>query len=552
MHPEPPMPHALPRAPARAVTGAAPPRLLPWLLLAAAGGSAALLLAANGAGAALGWLLAAVGAAALVQRLGVDSLWARLARELEARGAEGERLRRGLDETFRELGAGDLVRGRRRAAGLPPRLEEKVAATTAALSDIAREIQESSLGVAATAERVDQTASDLAAGAGQQAASAVEITAAMEELAETAAQIAAHAGRQAALAERAQADGVEGAAAVEGAAGGVAEVLERIQEIAARTDALGARSREIFRVLDLVTEIAHETHVLSLNTALEATAAGDQGRRFAVVADEVRRLAQRSRDSVGSVRSLLDEFAGSIRATVVATDEGSREAARVLERARSAAAAIGELSDAVSDSARTAGQISRVTQQQTTAAEEVLATLRELNQVVQRMTRDLHRLTDTAGRLRRVGLTLQLLAQSFHLDSPRSLRHLAEGWAARLDPGAGAAALERLLGELVREASFAELAYFVDTDGRTVALALGRAAEADREAIAARLRSTDMRQRPWFRAVAREWRTALVPPYESLPSTSSCFTVGTPVRRPDGAVAGVLGVDVSLTEWTRI
>ena len=67
------------------------------------------------------------------------------------------------------------------------------------------------------------------------------------------------------------------------------------------------RSKEIYRVLDLITEIAQETHILSLNAAIEAAAAGDHWRRLSVVAEEVRRLAQRSQESVDSVRNLLDE-----------------------------------------------------------------------------------------------------------------------------------------------------------------------------------------------------------------------------------------------------
>ena len=127
---------------------------------------------------------------------------------------------------------------------------------------------------------------------------------------------------------------------------GVEEVQKRISAIASRADALGTRSKEIYRVLDLITEIAQETHILSLNAAIEAVAAGAEGRRFSVVAEEVRHLAHRSQESVESVRNLLDEFAGSIRATIVATEEGSKEATRVLERSRAAAAAIGELARA--------------------------------------------------------------------------------------------------------------------------------------------------------------------------------------------------------------
>src|SRR4029450_5608801 len=109
---------------------------------------------------------------------------------------------------------------------------------------------------------------------------------------------------------------------------GVEEVKKRISGIANRAEILGTRSKEIYRVLDLITEIAQETHILSLNAAIEAAAAGEHGRRFSVVAEEVRRLAQRSQESVESVRNLLDEFAGSIRTTVVATEGGGPSARR--------------------------------------------------------------------------------------------------------------------------------------------------------------------------------------------------------------------------------
>src|SRR6185436_17884600 len=155
--------------------------------------------------------------------------------------------------------------------------------------------------------------------------------------------------------------GDAGAAAVDEAVAGVEEVQKRITAISQRADALGTRSKEIYRVLDLITEIAQETHILSLNAAIEAVAAGDHGRRFSVVAEEVRHLAQRSQESVESVRHLLDEFAGSIRATVVATEAGIQEATGVLLRAQSAAASIQELRAASSEAAQVAREISQAT-----------------------------------------------------------------------------------------------------------------------------------------------------------------------------------------------
>jgi hypothetical protein len=354
------------------------------------------------------------------------------------------------------------------------------------------------------------------------------------------------------LAERAEASGDDGSAAVDEAVFGVEEVQKRISGIAARADALGTRSKEIYRVLDLITEIADETHILSLNAAIEGAAAGVEGRRFAVVAEEVRRLAHRSQESVDSVRGLLDEFASSIRATIVATEEGSKEATRVLERAVSASAAISALRAAAGDTARVARQISLATQQQNAASDEVVLTLREVSQVVQRMTGGLKQLSGTADRLGRLGLTIQLLAQSFHLDSPRSLKHLAEGWAAQINEMSDVPAKEHLLEELLQQVPFVEMAYFVDSTGATAILCFqGRVPEPLR-ARAARAREADLRHRPWYRGVLRQGRTVLIPPYLSIPTGEACLTAATPLRAANGELLGVLGIDVNINGWMRI
>jgi methyl-accepting chemotaxis protein len=493
-------------------------------------------------------------------------------RDLERRLPEGRerwsRLETELIAAFEQLGAGDLVRSVEHTGALPDRLAQISEAASEALSQLAQQIQDSSIEVAAAADAVNEIASELASGSSQQAASVVEITAAMEELARTASQIAENASRQAELAARAEASGESGAAAVFEAVTGVEEVQKRISAIASRADALGTRSKEIYRVLDLITEIAQETHILSLNAAIEAAAAGADGRRFSVVAEEVRHLAQRSQESVESVRNLLDEFSSSIRATIVATEEGSKEASRVLERSRAAAAAIEELRGASGDTSRVARQISLATQQQNSASDEVVMTLREVSLVVQRMTGGLKNLSSTADRLNQLGLDIQLLAQSFHLDSPRSLKHLVEDWARKIEPLPTLPEQEHTLEELVRNAPFVELGYLMGLDGSTLALCFNRDLLDERQrSLAAKVRETDVRQRPWFKSVSRHWRTTLIPPYESIQNSEACFTVCTPIYGPGGAADGggvhgvhdgagnivaVLGIDINVTGWTRI
>jgi len=467
-----------------------------------------------------------------------------------------ERRREGIEATLVEaldrLRAGDLVNCSESSGALPGSLALSLSNATNSLDVLAQQIQTSSIEVASAANSVNEIASELASGSSEQAASVVEITAAMEELARTASQIAENAASQADLAHAAEESGNTGQGAVEEAVDGVEEVKKRISGISSRAEILGSRSKEIYRVLDLITEIAQETHILSLNAAIEAAAAGDHGRRFSVVAEEVRRLAQRSQESVESVRNLLDEFAGSIRTTVVATEEGSKEAGRVLERARAAASAIEDLRGASSDTARVAREISLATQQQNAASDEVVLTLKEVSQVVQRMADGLKHFTETADRLNRLGLIIQMLAQSFHLDSPHSLKHTAELWARDVRRRIGNwEAIERLLEDLVHRQGFVECLYFYDGRRGQTALVVNRQIVGDREVPGAVRTGEGFSERPWYKSAVREGHTILTPLFNSLFSGRPIFTAATPIY-VQGELEGVLGLDVNVDSWTKI
>ncbi|HEX5717637.1 MAG TPA: methyl-accepting chemotaxis protein [Thermoanaerobaculia bacterium] len=450
------------------------------------------------------------------------------------------------------LRAGDLVNCAEHVQRLPGKVAVTFGNATNALDVLAQQIQRSSIEVASSANSVNEIASELASGSSEQAASVVEITAAMEELARTASMIAENATAQAELAQRAEESGNSGKIAVEDAVQGVEEVRKRIAGIASRAEILGTRSKEIYRVLDLITEIAQETHILSLNAAIEAAAAGDHWRRFSVVAEEVRRLAQRSQESVDSVRNLLDEFASSIRATVVATEEGTKEATRVLERARAAADAIEALREASGDSARVAREISLATQQQNAASDEVVLTLKEVSHVVQRMADGLKSFSDTADRLNSLGLIIQMLAQSFHLESPHSLKHTAETWAREVHRRLGNwEAIDRLLQELILRQPYVECLYFYDGKGGQVALTVNRHIVGDREVPPGVKSGEGFSERPWYKAATQEEHAILTPLFESLLTEKPIFTAAAPVYEK-GQLAGVLGLDINVDSWTKI
>ena len=71
----------------------------------------------------------------------------------------------------------------------------------------------------------------------------------------------------------------------------------------------------------LITSIAEETNLLSLNASIEAARAGEQGSGFAVVAGQIKKLAEQSNDSAKYIDKIIEALLEESSCAVQIMDE---------------------------------------------------------------------------------------------------------------------------------------------------------------------------------------------------------------------------------------
>lgn len=182
------------------------------------------------------------------------------------------------------------------------------------LNDSAKETEQ-------VVEQLDRAMSDVAEGATSQAGETQKATDNIICMGEMIQDTTEEAKRLRELAKAMSEAGTEALSKINALSVVNQKTKEAVEVIGQQTNATNVSATKIREVIEMITSIADQTTLLSLNASIEAARAGEAGKGFAVVASEIQQLATQSNESANKIAEIIALLLKESDKTVIKMEE---------------------------------------------------------------------------------------------------------------------------------------------------------------------------------------------------------------------------------------
>jgi len=301
------------------------------------------------------------------------------------------------------IAAGDLS-----AADLKSNSRDEIGSLARSFNQMKQNLREIVQKVAEGARSIFHAASQLSESAQQTTQGATSAASAISEIAAAVEDGATNAGRVAQAAEKAAGLAEEGQAKVERLITQMGSIELSTNQVARAITELGENSREITKIVEMITSIADQTNLLALNAAIEAARAGEQGRGFAVVAEEVRKLAEQSGDAAKDIYQLVQR----IQERAAGATANMEESTQQVQAGNFIVREVGELFTGITETVR---ELSTQIQEVAATAQQIAGGVENVAGTAEEQTAAMEEVSASAESLQRLAAELEEVAARFKL-----------------------------------------------------------------------------------------------------------------------------------------
>jgi methyl-accepting chemotaxis protein len=315
---------------------------------------------------------------------------------------------------------GDLARAFNKMAENLRILIQKVEESAEQVASSAEELTASAEQTSLATEQVASSIQEVASSAEKQTNEIDQNVNSLNEISASITKIADNSMNVAELSKNTTMQAEEGGKSVQKTVDQMNSIHESVKVSSEAIKSLSERSKQIGKILDVITGIADQTNLLALNAAIEAARAGEEGKGFAVVADEVRKLAEQSQESAKQIFHLIqgiqqdtektvqimvkttedvkdgltisnetiEKFEGilnSMRDVAPKMEEVSITAQKISSEAQEVTATANELATIAQNNAATSEEVAASTEEQLASMEEISASAKSLSAMAEEL-----------------------------------------------------------------------------------------------------------------------------------------------------------------------
>lgn len=308
-------------------------------------------------------------------------------------------------------------------------LVEKLREQSAATSNYAKNLSESTNLALGSINEITRAADDLAAGAAKQAGATQEGAEKLNDLAEEIENSVKSSNNVKSFVNETNKASRDALNAVDTLQQHFANNSRITSEVAQDVNTLAGKSNNISEIINVIKGIAEQTNLLALNAAIEAARAGEHGKGFAVVADEVRKLAEQTSDSAKEVETIIKEIQGDIREAKdkmdkanVIVGESNRaltvtgKTFEVIEKTlKDTFVQIEMLLQSIGNIGRNKNAVVSAISETSYISQETAASTEEVSASLESQTSAIESISETASRLKTVAESLESIISAFKL-----------------------------------------------------------------------------------------------------------------------------------------